>query len=528
MNCKMEKNYQPIYVLPESKAESTPQKNNIKAAKLVADTIRTTLGPKGMDKLLVNSMNEIIITNDGVTILNEMEIQHPIAKMIVEIARTQESEVGDGTTSAVILAGEFLSRAEGLMERKIHPTIITKGFRLASEKATEFLYELATNIDLDNVVELRKIVRTAMTGKGADLDKDTLSKIVVDAMLIAKDKNNVSILKNIGVSTNESKLINGLIIDKYRVHPGMPKIQENAKIILLNCPLELKDTETDAKITITNPLQMKTFLEQEESMLKEMVSKIINSGANVVFCQKGIDDLVQYFLAKKNIIAFRRMKQSEMSKISSITGSKIIYDLNDLNDSCIGKGKIEEINFNEEKYVKISDTIKQDLVTIVVSGNTSHVADEIVRAVEDALGDLHSVIKTKKIVAGAGAIEIQLSKKLDEFAKTLKGREQLAVLAFAESLKIIPKTLAENAGLDPIDVIAELTANSNPHIGIDVFTGKSMDAMENGIIEPINVKIQAIQSAVEVANMILRIDDIIVTNPERQSNPRLPDDLNYN
>ncbi|MFW5871912.1 MAG: thermosome subunit alpha [bacterium] len=509
---------QPMYVVKDSNPEKpkSPQKQNIQAAKIVADTIKSTLGPKGMDKLLVNSMNEITITNDGVTILDELELQHPIAKMIVEIARTQEDEVGDGTTTAVILAGELLAKAEKLLDRKIHPTIITKGFLLAAEKALSLLQEKATSIDTTDKKQLEQIVKTAMTGKGAEVAKDVLAPIVVEAVLLSKDKRHIAVQKKVGHPIEESSIVKGLILDKTKVHADMPSKCDSAKIALLNCPLEIKDTETDAKITITNPSQMQDFISGEEAMIKKLVDTIVASGANVVFCSKGIDDLAQYFLAKAGILAVRRMKQSDMEKLAQATGAKIVFDVADLSANALGLGDVEEIS-DDETFIQVSNTKHSTVATIFVSGGTEHVADEAVRAVEDAVGDIFSVLKSKKVVCGAGAIEIALSKDLFTYAKSFPGREQLAVQAFAESLEIVPKTLAENAGLDPIDILTELYAEhdkGNVFTGIDILTGKTMDAKKSGIVEPINVKSQAIQSATEVANMILRIDDVIATSAE--------------
>jgi len=517
----MTKEYEPVYVLPQGAKQETgrsAQMNNIKAAKLVSEAIRTTLGPKGMDKLLVNSRNEITITNDGVTILNELELQHPIAKMIVEIARTQEEEVGDGTTTAVILAGELLSRAEGLINRNIHPTIITKGYSIAAKKACEYLHEISEEIDCSNKEILKKIVQTAMTGKGTDLVKEILAPIVVDAVLNSKSKESISVEKRVGYSIETSKIIDGILLNKEKVHSDMPKFIKNAKIALISCPLEIRDTDTESKISITNPSQIQSFIEQEEQIIQQISRKVIESGANAVFCQRGIDDFAQYFLAKAGIIAVRRVRQSDMIKLAKATNAKIIYDLNDLEENKLGRATILEEKYKNENFIYVTETKNGGYSTILVAGNTEHVAEEAKRAVEDAMGDLFAVIKSKRIVTGAGAIEIELSKKLLDFSKTLSGREQLAVKNFAESLEIIPKTLAENAGLDPIDMIAELNSahEKSPHYGVDVHSGKPIDAKKEEIIEPIDVKLHAIQSATEVANMILRIDDVIATSDQIQ------------
>ena len=528
---------QPIYVVKDTHTnkQKSPQRQNIDAAKIVAQTIKSTLGPKGMDKLLVNSMNEITITNDGVTILEELELQHPIAKMIVDIARTQEDEVGDGTTTAVILAGELLSRAEELLQRNIHPTLITKGFLLASEKALIELDKKALPLTITDKESLEKIVKTAMTGKGAEVAKEVLAKIVVEAVLISKSKEYVTVQSKVGHSVEHSKIIRGLIIDKTRVHVDMPLKITSAKIALLNCSLEVKESDADTKVSITNPSQLKEFIDQEELYIKELVKKIKAVGANVVFCQKGIDELAQYYFAKEGIFAVRRMRQSDMEAISFSTGSKIVYDVADLHASHLGVADVEESS-KSDPYIMITNTKNDSVATIFISGGTPHVAKEAVRAVEDALGDLFSVIKSKKIVAGAGAIEIALARELLLYAKTFSGREQLAIEAFAKSLEVIPKTLAENAGLDAIDVSTTLYAaheKGDTFAGLDINTGKSLDAMKEGIIEPIDVKRQAIVSATEVANMILRIDDVIATSVEqevplqnqRKPNVTFPDNL---
>jgi thermosome len=512
---------QPIYI--SEKKQKTPQEQNILAAKLVADTIRSTLGPKGMDKLLVDQQGNTIITNDGVTILSEMEIKHPIANMIVDIAKTQEIEVGDGTTTAVILAGELLSQAQDLLNRNLHPTSITKGYQLAAAKAQEILLSKAKTIDPTNVKALEYIVSTAMTGKGAEVAKESLAKLIVQAATSVKDKDAISVIKHIGGSIEDSRIIAGLVLNKHRVHPDMPTQIPNAKIALLNCPLEVRDTETDAKISITNPAQMQAFIEQEEIMVQNITSAIINSGANVVFCQRGIDDLAQYHLAKAGISAIRRATSTDMRKLAKATGAKLLYDVKDLNEEVLGRANVEEKDVNGETMLHITNV--SGVATIVVGGGTNHVADEVVRAVDDALGDVFSVLKSNKIVPGAGAIEVELAKELLIFAKTLSGREQLAAEAFANSLLIVPKTLAQNAGLDPIDVVAQLNAahETSSSAGIDVFTGKVLDSYAQGIIEPLHVKVHAISSASEVANMILRIDDVIATQIEEQqgSGPNL-------
>lgn len=530
----MTKDIQPIYILPEGAQRTTgksAQANNIMAAKLVAETVRTTLGPKGMDKMLVDSMGDIIVTNDGVTILQEMQIAHPAAKMIVEIAKSQEDEVGDGTTTAVVLAGEFLKKSELLLEQNIHPTIVAKGYRIAAKKAREILNNIAQDCNPNDKETLQKVAMTAMIGKGAESSKEKLSNIVVKAVSsiaekingdIEIDTDNIKIERKVGNSIEHTELINGIILDKERVHSGMPKKVNNAKTALIDSAIEIKNTEVDAKIQITDPQNMQAFLDMEEKMLKTMIEKIEESGANVVFCQKGIDDVAQHFLSKKGIYAVRRVKKSDMEKLSKATGANIITNLDDLAKDDLGACFVEEKKVGDEHMTYVYECKSAKSVTILVRGGTEHVADEVKRAVEDAIGDVAATMINKKIVAGAGSSEIELSKELKKFADTLSGREQLAVNAFAESLEIIPRTLSENAGIDPIDTLTELKALHNKGkkwAGINVFTGKPMDAWENNIIEPLKIKTQAVSSASEVAIMILRIDDVIATSPEPQGPP---------
>ncbi len=524
---------QPIYILPEDSQRTIgrdAQRNNIMAAKLVAETVRTTLGPKGMDKMLVDSMNNVIITNDGVTILDEMAIEHPTAKMIVEVAKTQEDEVGDGTTTAVVLAGELLKNAEELLDEKIHPTVITKGYRLAAEKAQEILNEIAEDVNISDIKTLKSIAETAMTGKGVESSKEKLAEIAIQAVKqVANDKadlENIKIEKKVGSGISDSELIRGLVLDKERVHSEMPEKVRDAKIALLDTALEIKDTEIDAKIQITDPSQLQSFLDQEEDMIKKMVDKVINSGANVVVCQKGIDDIAQYFLAKNNIYAIRRVKESDMRKLARATGGKVISNLKELSEKDLGKaGVVEEKKTGDESMTYITECENPKAVTLLVRGGTEHVVDEVERAIKDALGDIVSAINVGKVVAGAGAPEIEVSKRLREFANSFTGREQLGILAFAESLEIIPKTLAENAGLDPIDILTEMKAkhdNNEKWAGVDVFSGKIIDSWDAGVIEPLKVKTQAIKSASEVAELILRIDDIIASSGNSKGPQGMP------
>ena len=524
-------NVQPIFILPEDTQRTSgksAQRNNIAAAKAVAETVRTTLGPKGMDKMLVDSMGDIVVTNDGVTILEEMQIEHPTAKMIVEVAKTQESEVGDGTTTAVVLAGELLSNAEDLLDKNVHPTIITKGFRLAAAKSQELLNNLAENVDINDEDILKKIGMTAMTGKGAETAKELLAELSVRAIKRVADGKNVDlddikIEKKVGEGIENSELIEGIVLDKEKVHSGMPGKIINAKIALLDLAVEIKSTEMDAKININDPNQLQSFLDKEEEMIRNMVEKIVKSGANVVICQKGIDDVAQYLLAENGIYAVRRVKESDMERLVKATGAKIVNNLNGLNESKLGKaGLVEELKVGDSEMTYISKCDNPKSVTLLVKGGTQHVVDEVERAVSDALGDIAAALKVGKVVGGAGAIEVELAKGLREFSHSLSGREQLAALAFADAIEVIPRTLAENAGLDPIDVLTELKAshdNGNKWSGIDVFTGKVQDSWANGVIEPLKIKTQAIKSASEVAELILRIDDVIAGGGKRKGMP---------
>jgi len=492
------------------------QRNNILAARVVAETVKTTLGPKGMDKMLVDRAGDITVTNDGVTILEEMDIEHPAAKMIVEIAKTQESEVGDGTTTAVMLAGKLLENAERLLDQKIHPTIITRGYRWAEEKAQQILKDLA--IEIDSEEELSKVAQTAMTGKGAEYLKEKFGEIIVEAVKVVADNGKVNlddikIEKQKGMSIEDTELIKGVVIDKERVSLEMPQKIENAKIALIEEALEIRSPETEAKIAISSPDQLQSFLTQEDSILKTKVEKIKESGANVIFVQKGIDELVQFYLAKAGIYATRRVAKTDMQKLAKATGAKIISKLNEITGEDLGFAEsVEEKKENEDGMTYVLGCKNPKALTILIRGGTDHVIDEVERAIHDALGDVAATMKDSKVVAGGGAIEMELSKRLKTFATTLKGRERLAVEEFAKSLEFIPSTLAENAGMDPIDVLTELRAShdaNNRNAGLNLFTGKVEDTLMRGILEPLKVKTQAIASASEVAIMILRIDDVI-------------------
>ncbi|MEK6964054.1 MAG: thermosome subunit beta [Nanoarchaeota archaeon] len=529
---------QPIFILPEDTRRTTgkdAQRMNIMAAKLVAETVRTTLGPKGMDKMIVDSLGDVTVTNDGVTILEEMNIEHPSAKMVVEIAKTQENEVGDGTTTAVVLAGELLKKAEDLLDQEIHPTVIAKGYRMAQEKAQEVLNSMAMKIQFSDKELLRKVAITAMTGKGAETAKDLLSDIIVKAIQqvaevngdkVRVDIDNVKIEKKVGGRVEDTELIEGIVLDKEKLHPGMPTQVKEARIALLDCPLEIKNPEIDAKISITDPEKMQAFIDMEERMLKNIVEKIAATGANVVFCQKGVDDLVQHFLAKRGIFGARRIKRSDMEKLAKATGGSMVNNLEDLSASDLGQaGIVEELKFGEEAMTYVRDCKKAKAVTILIRGSTSQVVDEVKRAMEDSLGDLAAALKNNLVVGGAGAPEMEVAKHLRQYANTLSGREQLAAKAFADAMEVIPRTLAENAGLDTIDMLAELKSaheRGEKWAGVNVFTGKIMDAWAEGVIEPLKIKTQALSSASEVAIMILRIDDVIAGGKASEA-PGMPE-----
>lgn len=529
-----EGNIQPIFILPEDTKRTSgkdAQRMNIMAAKAVAQTVRTTLGPKGMDKMIVDAMGDVIVTNDGVTILNEMNIEHPAAKMIVEVAKSQEDEVGDGTTTAVVLAGEMLKKAENLLDQEVHPTIIAKGYRLAAKKAQEILENMAETVSIKDEATLKNIAITAMTGKGAETAKEALAELVVKAVKdvaeienghVYIDTDNIKIEKRVGSSAEKSELIRGILIDKEKVHAGMPRKVDDAKIALIDSALEIKNTEIDAKIQITDPSQIEAFLEQEERTLRNMVDKVIASGANVIFCQKGIDDMAQHFLAKAKIFAVRRVKQSDINKLAKATGAKVVSNLNDLTREDLGvAGLVREEKVGDEEMVFVEKCKNPKAVTLLVRGGTEHVSDEIKRAIDDAIGDITATLKDGKAVGGAGAPEIELAIQLRKFADQHKGREQLAITAFADAMEIIPRTLAENAGLDPIDIITKLNqahAKKEKWGGVDVFTGKIIRSWKAGIIEPLKIKTQAVGSAAEVAEMILRIDDVIAGG----KNPQMP------
>jgi thermosome len=516
---------QQILILKEGSTRTRgrdAQGMNITAAKAVAAAVRTTLGPKGMDKMLVDTIGDVVITNDGVTILKEMDIEHPAAKMMVEVAKTQDDEVGDGTTSAVVIAGELLKKAEDLLEQDVHPTVIAAGYRQAAEKAQQILKELAFDVKPTDKVLLRNIAGTAMTGKGAEASKDKLCDLVVRAVTMVTDDDgkvdieNIKVEKKTGGSIEDSEIVEGVLVDKERVHPSMPKKVTNAKILLLNAAVEFKKTEVDAEINITSPDQLQAFLDEEERMVKDIVDKIVKSGANVLFCQKGIDDIAQHYLAKAGIFATRRVKKSDMEKLARATGASLVSSIDAISKEELGKaGLVEERKVGGEEMTFVEQCKNPKAVSIIVKGGTEHVVDELERAIHDALRVVGVVVEDKKVVAGGGAPETELSLRLHEYAATVGGRAQLAINAFADALEVIPRTLAENAGLDPIDMLVEIRAaheKGKKTYGLNVFEGKAVDMKAAGVVEPLRVKTQAISSAAEAAVMILRIDDVIASS----------------
>ncbi|MHC1688174.1 MAG: thermosome subunit alpha [Methanothrix sp.] len=514
----------PIYILREGSERTAgrdAQRSNIMAAKAVAGAVRTTLGPKGMDKMLVDTMGDVVITNDGVTILKEMDIEHPAAKMMVEIAKTQDQEVGDGTTTAVVLAGELLKQSEALLEQQIHPTVIAAGYRAAADKALEILKGLAITVSAKDEDLLRKIAVTAMTGKGSQSARDELAVMAVEAVRSVVDEDgtvdtdNITVEKKVGGGITDSVLVSGVVIDKDRLHPSMPKSVTGARIALLNAAVEIEKTEVDAKIQITSPNQLQAFLDQEENMLKDMVDRISATGANVLFVQKGIDDLAQHFLAKAGIYTVRRVKKSDMEKLARATGGRVVTSIHEISKDDLGKaGLVEERKVSDEKMTFVEDCDNPKSVSIILRGGTEHVVDELDRAMEDALRVVGVAVQDKQLVAGGGAPEVELALRLRAYASTVGGREQLAIESFADAMEVIPKTLAENAGLDQIDTLVALRSAHEKGMktaGLDMDTGKPVDMLKLGVVEPLRVKTQAISSATEAAVMILRIDDVIAS-----------------
>lgn len=498
--------------------------NNIQAAKAIADAVRSTLGPRGLDKMLVDSMGDVVVTNDGVTILKEMDVEHPAAKMLVEVAKTQDQEAGDGTTTAVVLAGELLKRAEGLTEQNIHPTIISQGYRLASQKALEILTRLSQPLTISDTDTLQQIAVTSMSSKSVSFNRDMLGEIAVKAITAVAEKkgaaysvdlDNVQIIKKQGGQISDTSLIEGVIVDKEKVHSGMPTRVENPKIALLDAALEIKKTEIDAKIEINDPNQLNAFLQEEENMLRRMVDQVKKSGANVVLCQKGIDDLAQHFLAKEGIYAVRRVKKSDMEKLQKATGAHIVSKVSELTPEDVGTaGLVEEKKIGDDSLTFVTGAKKARAVSILIRGGTEHVIDEIERSLDDALNVVAVAVEDGKYVYGGGATAEELAMQLRDEAAKIGGREQLAYEGFAEALEMLPRTLAENAGLDPIDILIELRKShkaGKKSAGVNVHLGKIDDMSQLHVIEPIRVGRQAIESATDAAVMLLRIDDVIAS-----------------
>jgi thermosome len=518
---------QPVLLLKEGTERTTgknAQQNNIAAAKVIAEAIRSALGPKGMDKMLIGSFGDVVITNDGATILKEMEIQHPAAKFVVELAKVQDDEVGDGTTSVVVIAGELLKEAEDLLDQDVHASIIVDGYRKATIEALKFLEDLAIKVDIKDRAMLKEAVKTSMGSKVISGHSDYLADLIIDAALKVTveegdkkvcDIDNVKIEKKQGESLKETELIEGIVLDKSVVNSGMPKKIEKAKILLIDAPVEVTKTEFDAKINITNPDQMKSFLDQEQAMVQQMVEKIIASGANVILSQKGIDDLAQHFLAKKGVLAVRRIKKSDMEKLAMATGAKIVTRIEGIEDDDLGEADIvEERKIADDDYVFIEGCANPKSVSIFIRGGSDLIISEADRSIHDALCVIRNIIQDGLVVPGGGAPQIYLSHKLKEFSTSLDGREQLAVEKFADALEVIPRTLSENAGLDPIDILVALRSEhdkGNKNTGVNLVSGKPSDMTKDLVFEPISVAQQAISSASEAAQMILRIDDVIAS-----------------
>ncbi|MFP4545470.1 MAG: thermosome subunit beta [Methanomassiliicoccales archaeon] len=517
----------PILILREgTKREKgkDAQYNNITAARTIADSVRSSLGPRGMDKMLVDSMGDVVITNDGVTILKEMDIEHPAAKMVVEVAKAQEEETGDGTTTAVVVAGELLKKAVDLIESNVHPTIITGGYRLAAQKAMELLGEMAIDVAVDDRETLKKIAMTAMISKAVSGSREHFAGLAVDAIsAVAEeidgkrtvDVDNVQVVKKQGGSMEDTELVQGVIVDKEPVNPSMPKYIEDARIALIDAPLEVKKTEIDAKIEINDPSQLQAFLDEEEKMLRKMVSDIKSTGANVVMCQKGIDDLAQHFLAKEGIFALRRVKKSDMEKLAKATGASISNKISELSAEDLGyAAQVEMRRVQEDEMTFVTGCKNPKAVSILIRGGTQHVVEEIERSLEDAMRVVMDAVEDGKMVTGGGSTAVELAMKLREYASSVGGREQIAIDAFASSMEVVPTALAENAGLDPIDVLIDLRKahkSGQSRAGINVHTGEVVDMFEENVLEPFRVGKQAINSATDAAVMILRIDDVIAS-----------------
>jgi len=516
---------QPIFILPEGASRilgRDAQRSNISVAIAVANAVRSTLGPKGMDKMLVDDLGDIVVTNDGATILEEMNVEHPAAKMMVEVAKTQDDEVGDGTTTAVVLSGELLREAGNMIDKKIHPSVIVRGYNIARDKCLEVLDQISEKVGYDDNTILEQMAMISMTGKGAERIGTHVGPMIVKAVKqvaekvdgkVEVDTDFIKVEKKQGGDLIDTKLITGVVIDKERVHTAMPKRVKDAKIALIDSAIEIKDTETDAAIRITSPDQLQSFLDQEESFLRKMVEDIKNSGANVMFCQKGIDDVAQHFFAKAGIFAVRRVKKSDMEKLARATGATIVTKINEIETANLGNaGSVEERKIAGDEMVFVEQCVEPKAVTLLVRGGSEHVIDEAERAIQDAIGVVSSALEDGRMVIGGGAVEVEMSLKLRNYSKTVGGREQLAIEAFATALEAIPRTLAESAGMDSIDTLVDLRAkheNGDSTAGVDVNNAKIANMKEKGVVEPAKIKSQAVSSATEVAEMILRIDDII-------------------
>lgn len=514
----------PVVLMPEDIQRlmgKDAQRNNILAAKMVAEIVKTTLGPKGMDKMLVSPTDEIIVTNDGATILKKMRIEHPAAKMIVEVAKTQEAEAGDGTTTAVMLAGKLLENAEKLLDMKIHPTVIVKGYSMAANMAQKILGEIAVKISPDDDELLKQIAVTAMTGKGTEYAKEKLSEVILRAIKQVRTNEEINLesikLEKLkGEGMGDTHLILGVILDKERLSSDMPPFVRDAKIALIDFALELKNPEITTSISITSPEQLQGFLAQEERTINEMAEKIRFSGANVLFCQKGIDEYAKYLLSKQKIYACSRVSKRDMEMLSKATAGKIVNNLNELDSSCLGSAElVEGIKKGDRVLTYVKGCKNPKALTILIQGGTEHILDEVERAIQDGMGDIASSLKSCLIVPGGGAVEIELARRLRQFAQTMGGREQLAIHEFASALEFIPFVLAENAGLDPIEILTELKAKHDlgeKNFGLNLMNNQIEDVFKARIIEPLKIKSQAISSSSEVATMLLRIDDIIASS----------------
>jgi thermosome len=516
----------PVIILREDTKRSRGEearKSNMMAAQIIAEVLKTTLGPRGMDKMLIDSLGDITITSDGATVLDEIDVQHPVAKMMIEVAKTQDKEVGDGTTTAVVLAGELLKKAEGLLEQNIHPSVVIAGYQKASDKAIETLEKVAVDVDMDDTETLMKLSNTAIRSKAVASARNHLSAIVIEAIRqivekrdgqVIADVDNVQIVKKEGKSLEETELVRGIIVDKEVVHDGMPKKVKNAKIALVDAALEIEKTEIDAEIRIKSPDSVKAFLDQESEMLKKMADRIVESGANVLLTQKGIDDMAQHFLAKAGILTARRVKKSDMEKLAKATGAKIVSNLTDLKKTDLGHcGLVEERKVGNDKMIFVEECKDPVAVSIFVRAGLERMIDEAERSLNDALYVVSDVAEMPKMVPGGGAIEMEVAKEVRSYARKVGGREQLAIEAFADALEVIPKTLAENAGLDTLDTMVAMKAahekKDGLSMGVNVFEGGVADMMKNGVVEPLVVKLQAIKSGIEVTSMILRIDDVV-------------------